>query len=818
MSTKMDPRPVDRGMSAGRAIAENDNPNQGEENELELSDEKLLMLVGQAEDSSRDSLAQRMGSALERSQRAWRNEHAAESKYNDRINYRGRSRLFVPKTRMAMRKNKAGAAAALFATNDVISISAFYDDDEQQLASAGVVKQIVDYRLSAQAGAKSGIPWFIIAVAARHDADVQGCCISKQYWEYREVDTGETETVRVQTGTDAEGYATWEEVERPVLKVVRDRPMIELLPIENCYADDAAPWFDPIQGGAYFIAKWPMHLSDLKAAMKGEGKHGSGPAWKEVGDDVLRQGFEDNQRAGTRRAREKGADRFDRNKTPKDFDIIWVNENFIRYNGREITFWSIGRHALLSEPAELEEVYPAHRGARPYVAGVAEVEPHVASPIPPVETWQPLQLEINDVTNLRLDTLKRSIAPFAKVRRGRKVDYDALKRRGTPEGMVILDDLDDVVFEKTPGPGGESYTETAHANAFFDELSGTFGGSTVQTNRQIGETVGGMQMMGSAANAVSEYDLRVWVETWVEPVLRQIIHLVQYYENDENILTLAGRKAKSFQRYGVNPTLDNLLESDVTLQVNVGIGSQDPMQQLAKFKMAFEMLIPMAGEIRSQGITIDAETIIEEIFGRAGFKEGRRFFKFGQQMPEQPNPEMEKIKAQMAMKDKELMQRDNQAQLEAQTKLQVEEMDNQTEFMTEAMKARLDHSARMAEGEADYRTRLAEVFRPQESPQRPAKKTAQSGGGSNVPATQQDGSGAQSAVLMALVDRLEEMGGQNQQMPQMMAQMMGAFVQAVDRLEEVANGMSAPRRVVRDPQTNEIIGVVPATGNMAQAG
>ena len=107
--------------------------------------------------------------------------------------------------------------------------------------------------------------------------------------------------------------------------------------------------------------------------------------------------------------------------------------------------------------------------------------------------------------------------------------------------MVFVDDVEaDIKFQQTPGPAGAAYTEVSGINAQFDELAGVFSTSSVQTSRQLNETVGGMRLMSGAANAVSEFDLRTWVETWVERVLRQLIHLIKTYESDEKILAIAG--------------------------------------------------------------------------------------------------------------------------------------------------------------------------------------------------------------------------------------------------------------------------------------
>jgi hypothetical protein len=133
-------------------------------------------------------------------------------------------------------------------------------------------------------------------------------------------------------------------------------------------------------------------------------------------------------------------------------DLVWLQENFVRLDGRDWHFWSIGRHGVISQVREVIESYPEQGGERPYVMGVAQLDTHRVFPQAPVETWQPLQSELNDIANLRLDTLKRSIAPLTLAKRGKNVDLQALQRRGQPETIVLLDNIDDVSIVSTPGP------------------------------------------------------------------------------------------------------------------------------------------------------------------------------------------------------------------------------------------------------------------------------------------------------------------------------------------------------------------------------
>jgi hypothetical protein len=670
----------------------------------------LLYIIGQAMNLSKDYQSRTIEKPLGRSYRAWQNQHADGSKYLGTA-WKGRSRLFVPKTRSAVRKNLATAAAALFSTQDVVNVSAEMEDDPRQRATAAVMKADLEHRLT-RGGVKSGIPWYQIALGACHDGQLTGICVSKQFWDYEEVPDGTTRTEQVHN-TNEEGEPLYDEVENPLtgepefvpnmvegqvpnMRVTRDRPMIEMIPIENIGVDPAAPWYSPVQLGRWFYVRYPMGLGDVKAMMASNGKGGFDRGWLNVPDAVLLKGRVDDDRTSARRTREGGTDRYEDGKsTGDDLDIVWIQENFLRVAGVDYHWWSVGRHAYISKVRRTHESYPQLDGERPYVFGVAQLDPHRVFPMSPVESWQPLQLEINDITNLRQDSLKRSIAPIALAKRGKNVDFEALRRRGQPETVVMVDNTDDVVFTSTPGPTGASYTETSTNNAMFDELAGVFSTSSVQSNRQLNETVGGMRLMSGAANAVSEFDLRMWTETWVEPVLRQVMHLLRKLESDGRILAIAGQKARVWKEFKYIPGLDDFEQTEVTLTVNAGTGAMDPMQKIAKLKMALEMMAPMFKPMLESGVKPRFDQIVREIMGNAGFKDGERFFEFGDPPPQQPDPETEKLKAEVMLKSKELdIEREDIASkfkavlLELRAETMNNQLDNQTKIKVEEMKGR----------------------------------------------------------------------------------------------------------------------------------
>lgn len=653
----------------------------------------FLGIIGQAERISRDYHLRTVEKPLNRAYRAWQNLHSSDSKYLGPA-WRGRSRVYIPKTRAAVRKNLATAAASLFSTEDVVNISAQFEDDPQQRATAAVIKADLDYRLT-RSSPIAGIPWYLLSMGGCLDAQLTGVTVSKQYWEYLEVPTGKTEArqepiIDPRTGmvaVDDAGLPLTKEVQVPVMRTVRDRPMIDIIPIENVGLDPAGPWYAPVQHGRWFTCKYPMGITDARAMLESGGKHGAGHAWLEgITDEVLMKGRSEDERGSSRRVREGGGDRYEESQAAGELEIVWIQENFLRIGGKDWHFWSVGRHAYLSEVREVHEVYPEFGGERPYVMGVAQLDTHRVFPQSPVETWQPLQLEINDIANLRLDTLKRSIAPLTVVKRGKNVDLAAVQRRGQPDAVVMVDSQDDIVFTPTPGPSGASYTETSVNNALFDELSGTFSTSSVQSSRQLNETVGGMRLMSGAANAVSEFDLRMWLETWVEPVLRQLVHLIRHYESDERILAIAGQNARVWTRFDYMPSIEDFEQTEVSLRVNAGIGALDPMQKLQKFKFAMEMLAPVMPMAQQKGITPNIEAIIEEVMGAAGFRDGRRFFEFGEAPQSQPDPELVKAMEELKLRKAELEQQFAEAMMQIQSERAMNSEDNKTKLQIESMR------------------------------------------------------------------------------------------------------------------------------------
>jgi hypothetical protein len=497
---------------------------------------------------------------------------------------------------------------------DVVSIEPENDADPIQKASAELLNELLNYRL------QKTIPWYLLLIGAIQEAQVIGVVCSYQYWKYKEKVSTSYEPVVDDLGQPLVGpdgpYA--QAVEN--VQVLEDKPCIELLPRENLRFDPAADWTNVVGSSPYLIRLVPMYVDDVRQKME-EGK------WAKLEDGEIRTAMVDYDTIRLAREGKRQDPISDNNAPLTDFEIVWCHENFVRLNGEEVVYWTLGTQQMLTEPVPLEEAY--FHGERPFVIGQFVIEAHKAEPESLVSIGSQMQRELNDTVNQRRDNVSLVLNKRWLVKRNGQVDVAALNKN-VPGGAIMVENpATDVVELNWPDVTSSAYAEQDRLNVDFDELTGNFSQSSIASNRQLNETVGGMKMLGGSANQMTEYGIRTFVETWVEPVLRQMVKLEQKYETDLAVLAIAGQRAQLQQKYGIDQVTDEMLNQSLTVRVNVGLGATDPDQKLARFMGATQ-----AYATASQVPGIDAEAVRREVFGLAGYRDGARFFKpdSGQQM------------------------------------------------------------------------------------------------------------------------------------------------------------------------------------------
>jgi hypothetical protein len=253
---------------------------------------------------------------------------------------------------------------------------------------------------------------------------------------------------------------------------------------------------------------------------------------------------------------------------------------------------------------------------------------------------------------------------------------------------MMDDPMTDVHIVNTPDVTASSYEEQDRLNVDFDDIAGNFSQGTVQTNRMMNETVGGMEMLSGQANAQMEYMVRVFAETWIEPVLMQLVRLEQYYETDDTILTVATNKAEqdsnqqggSFQRFGAEE-MDELLRHEMTVGVNVGIGATDPIRKIERLLLGIRTM----GEINPDIVSlINQEEVTKEVFGALGYKDSKRFIEI------QPQAKLEEMAAQLeelGSAVQQLMEQGSNKELDVQGKIVSAQIKGQSDVAAAEAKA-----------------------------------------------------------------------------------------------------------------------------------
>lgn len=187
----------------------------------------------------------------------------------------------------------------------------------------------------------------------------------------------------------------------------------------------------------------------------------------------------------------------------------------------------------------------------------------------------------------------------------------------------MLDDPEtDVKEVNWPDVTGSSFQEHSALSMEMDELLGNFNPASLMIAGAANSPAKNMAMLSNSQGTLTEYLLRTYVETFVQPVLRMLMLLEQKYETDQTILAVAGKRARLFQRFGIDQVTDNLLENELTLNVNVGMGATDPAAKLNKFIAG----ITAYTAIMSRPVPgLNVQEVGKEIFGHLGYADGSRF-------------------------------------------------------------------------------------------------------------------------------------------------------------------------------------------------
>jgi hypothetical protein len=605
-----------------------------EQDDQEVStNEEFLALARNAFEESESFLDSGHKTRWRKNYSISQSDHTDGSKYLSDA-FKHRSKTFRGKTESSIRKNEAALAVSMFSNRDVVTITAENQGDRGADIAAESVHKIVNYRLD------TSISWFTTAIGAYHDAMIAGDVVSEQYWDY-EITEDEVTLV--------------------------DKPAIDLHPLEHVHVSPHSDWRDPVNSSPYFIVEIPMFIGDIKERMEAD--------WIKYADSEIQTASQTFKHDEVDQAR-LGEDQVTAKQqasSVSDFDAVYVHKNFLRKDGKEWFFYSLGTVLILSEPIPLDEAYPHVKdNKRPFVWGTATVEPHKVYRRSLVDRVGPAQIQSNDIANQRFDNVKQVLNQRKYVKRGMGIDYKNLLA-SVPGGIVLMDDINSIKAESTPDVTGSSYQEQNMINVDFDDLAGSFSGASVATNRSLNETVGGMQLLQGDSNTMTEYQLRIFVETWVEPVIRQVVDMVQFYEDDEIIQAVTGEELTNED---INIALD--------VRVSVGFGSTDPQQKIQKLVYAIQSIQEITPQVMER---INAEEVVREIFAALGYNDSAKFI---EEQEEEQDPRIAELMEQLQELQQVIQTDQHKIQAKGQMDLQLKQAEGDIGMQIEQLKGQID--------------------------------------------------------------------------------------------------------------------------------
>lgn len=667
----------------------------------------------QAHDDARRYFQSELGTRIRRAIDHFNNRHAADSKFVQQSYPPQRSRMFRPNTRKLVNKALAQGSNAFFATSDVVQVDAANRGDKFQGESAKFRKAVLNYRLA------NDIPWFRLIGGMIVDAEVTGVAVTltrwrKEYRRYVEIEEGQL--------VDREDMTA-------------DSAWVELIPIEDFMLHPQCDWTDPVGSSPYIVHRgWRTvddHMQaivrrqmDEQAAAAARKEFIYGIPYRNLSRDEIERyaliGDAGDDSSGERAKRNPGrSDQAQGTVTQPKYGSIRIWHCIFRVDGVDWYFETLNRSVLLSDPVPLS-IAQFGFPDRPYRMGSVFLAPGAVYPEGPAGIAAGLQAETNENVNQRIDNIRQQTNVRNLVRRGSSIDLNALMR-SVPGGVILTGDPNTDV---RPLPvrefGPAIYNEGDRLSVEMDDVTGNFGGASVQTNRALNQTVGGMDLLGENANVMSEFKLRCLSETLIEPTLRLIDELTSRFETDENVIDIAltdamieldpEQKAQIEQQFPPPPPPEppaegqppapppedpnaaqrqeaiklamrdkalRMFRETVKISVSVGFGNTSPQKRIERFSMAMQAIQAFAPQLAQMA---DVAEIGKEIMGAAGYDMGSKFFPA---LRGGEDPQITMLREQIAMLQQQL---EAQAAKE-QTKIQVAQIQAQTAVQVAQIRA-----------------------------------------------------------------------------------------------------------------------------------
>lgn len=470
---------------------------------------------------------------------------------------RGRSMLFIPKTRDHVRRWVTTIVNSFYVSDDVVTLL------HPHPMYAKFTNEVFNIRLELHTN------FFKFLSQAAHCHCKYGNAAAKVGWDYQE---GYREEFDEETQTKIE-----------VFDPIVDSPFFEMIPFENLMFDYRVIGSDPMQQSP-FLRHWiPTYRSDVEERFRA----GDWTRPKQLLYDRV-AGRNSSSAENVRKARQgimsdPGDETLPKRDVPDklSYDQTWVVENYFRIGGTDWTWLSLGDEYIITEAVRVTDKFP--HGKRPYVLSQFDPEAFRSYSDGIPEMFKDLQAEINAIRNQRRDNVSLVLNAGHYVRRGAGINIASLQ--SSRPGRIVLGDRigqEDIRREEVADITASAYREEEIAHRDIEEISQQSANRLGQTGNKR-TTATEAAIASSATGEMEGFVVKGFVETFVRPLLEMFMYNLVHLETDEVVLTKASIAT------GLPPERELLTLCEVI--VNAGMGSTNKEIRAMRLERIIDRMI-----------------------------------------------------------------------------------------------------------------------------------------------------------------------------------------------------------------------------------
>jgi hypothetical protein len=318
-----------------------------------------------------------------------------------------------------------------------------------------------------------------------------------------------------------------------------------------------------------------------------------------------------------------------------------------------------------------------------------------------------IQLIKSTITRQILDNLYLANNPRKTAVEGR-VNMDDLLS-SVVGGVVRVKDSNAVGDLSVPMVAGQAFPMLSYLDQIQEKRTGINQASQgLDPNVLQNTTATAVAMMQNAAAAKVELIARVFAETGVKDLFRNILHLVCKYQDKERIIRLRGKFV------AIDP---REWSSEYDISINVGLGTGNKDQQMAMLAMVLdkqEKILQGYGPANPLVSVGQYRATLGRMIEAAGYKDSSEFFKevtpeieqaIAQPQPPQPDPAMqaliEQSRVQLEIAREKAMNDIALARQKAEAQIQLEREKAAAELELKAAEFRAETTLKSAKVGAD---------------------------------------------------------------------------------------------------------------------